>query len=438
MFTSRIKRHPVFQMFRHLIRSQWTGWMGFRYLKSKKNSKFLSFITLISIAGITLGVTAMIVVLSVMDGFEVELKKRLMASDLHILITPKSTATGFDRGKVPLQSFPKSAEQVKLLSGPQVKSFFPVVQAEAILKAVKVSGVVIKGLPAAEIEAFKPKLTETADWSLRKNLPEGDSARLPGVYIGQELAFEMGILPGDEVTFISPTESDGPFSSIPRMKKFLIEGIYRTGIPEQELHTLFALDSAVRSFLRQSNVVSHWEVVLKDFDEAPAFARQLEKLDPNFSYQDWIQLNSHLFASLRLERFAMFVSLAFIIIVASFNIITTLTLMVLEKKREISILKAMGAKNHEIGAVFLSEGLFIGGVGVILGLVLGFGICLSLRKWQFITLPDVYYDRTLPVSFLPQYYLIIGFSAIVIVLIACIYPSQRASQVDPLLGIRYG
>jgi lipoprotein-releasing system permease protein len=438
MKSLKIKNHPVFQMFQYLIHSRWTGWMGFRYLKSKKNSKFLSFITLISIAGISIGVTAMIVVLSVMDGFEVELKKRLMASDLHVLISPKSSAQGFNGGKVLLDSFPKTPEQIKLLSSPEVKSFFPVIQAEAILKAVKVSGVVIKGLPSKELEAFKPKITEAVDWSLRKNLPDGDSARLPGVYIGQELAFEMGILPGDEVTFISPTESDGPFSSIPRMKKFLIEGIYRTGIPEQELHTLFALDSSVRSFLRKSDIVSHWEVVLNDFDRAPQFAKKLEKFDQNFTYQDWIQLNSHLFASLKLERFAMFVSLAFIIIVASFNIITTLTLMVLEKKREISILKAMGAKNHEIGAVFLSEGLFIGGVGIFLGLIFGYGICLSLKKWEFITLPDVYYDRTLPVSFLPQYYILIGISALVIVLIACVYPSQRASQIDPLLGIRYG
>jgi lipoprotein-releasing system permease protein len=185
-------------------------------------------------------------------------------------------------------------------------------------------------------------------------------------------------------------------------------------------------------------VVSQWEIVLKNFDQAEAMKAKLARDAGEFKVEDWMDLNAHLFASLRLERLAMFVSLVFIVIVASFNIVTTLTLMVLEKKREISILKAMGARDPEIGAVFLAEGLLIGGVGTGLGMTLGFSICFALRRWQFIQLPDVYFDRTLPVSFLPQYYALIAVSALAIVLCASVYPSLRAARTDPLRGIRFG
>ena len=134
----------------------------------------------------------------------------------------------------------------------------------------------------------------------------------------------------------------------------------------------------------------------------------------------------------------MFVILAFIVIVASFNIVTTLTLMVLEKKREISILKAMGARNAQVSAIFLAEGLFIGGLGVLGGVLLGLTLCLVLGHYQLITLPDIYYDRKLPVTFDPVYYLVISVAALGIVLAACLYPSRRASRVTPLDGIRAG
>ena len=188
--------------------------------------------------------------------------------------------------------------------------------------------------------------------------------------MGQELAYEMGLIPGDQVTLISPTETEGPLDSVPRLKKYFIEGVYHSGLPDQELHTVFAADSAVRSFLRRADVMSEWEIAVKDFDQAPALASKIRELAPQFRVQDWAQLNSHLFASLKLERVAMFVILAFIVIVASFNIVTTLTLMVLEKKREISILKAMGARHGQVAAIFLAEGMLIGGIGVGGGIAL--------------------------------------------------------------------
>ncbi|MBL7715840.1 MAG: ABC transporter permease [Bdellovibrionales bacterium] len=425
------------------LADSWTTWVGFRYLKSKKNSSFLSFITFISIAGVALGVTAMIVVLSVMDGFERELRKRLMNSDLHILIEPTRQVGGFQAGYVPRASLDPTGIPKVLEKHPKVSSFWPMVSAEAILKTGrKVAGVVLKGVTPERLDLLKTKVTESVDPQLMGNplSPSAGtgSARPPTIFVGQELAYELGIIPGDEVQLISPTEMEGPMSTVPRVKKFLVEGIYHSGLPDQEVQTIFSSEAGARSFLRKADVISHWEVTLSSFEHATAVADELKALGPQFRIRDYVELNSHLFASLKLERIAMFVILAFIVVVASFNIVTTLTLMVLEKKREISILKAMGASSHSIGKIFLSEGLLIGVSGVSLGVLCGFLICGGLSRYGFIKLPDIYYDRTLPVTFDYRYYVGIAISAFLIVLIACVYPSRRAASVDPLEGIRFG
>lgn len=424
---------------KQLWKSPWTGWVGLRYLKSKKNSRFLSFITILSMVGVALGVTSMIVVLSIMDGFEAELKKRLMSSDLHVLITPTAQVEGFDRGFVPKTALDDAKVRASLKNRDDVLSFWPVVSTEAILRTGrKVSGIVLKGVSGERLARLKSQIVESAEPSMLSQREGAESIRLPSVFVGQELAYEMGLIPGDQVTLISPTETEGPVEGVPRLKRYVVEGIYRSGLPEQELHTVFAGEGAVRSFLRRADVLSSWEVTVRDFERSRQVADQIRALTPGFKVEDWVQLNSHLFASLKLERVAMFVILAFIVIVASFNIVTTLTLMVLEKKREISMIKAMGAGDGQVAAIFLAEGLLIGGVGIVGGAALGFFLCSILKRYEFITLPDIYYDRTLPVTFDPWYYLGVSFCALLIVLVACLYPSRRAAKLNPLDGIRFG
>ena len=430
---------PEVSALRHLWASPWTGWVGLRYLKSKKNSRFLSFITLLSILGVGLGVTAMIVVLSVMDGFEAELKKRLTASDLHVLITPTKEVPGFDNGFVPKGALDPARIIREIRHGNEIQSFWPVISTEAILKTGrKVTGVVLKGVNEERMARLKTQVTESADQKMLVQRERGEMIRLPGIFVGQELAYEIGLIPGDQVSLISPTETEGPLQAVPRMKRYVVEGVYKSGIPEQELHTVFTPAASVRSFLRRSDVVSQWEVSVETFDRAPLIAGEMQTLLPQFKVQDWNQLNSHLFASLRLERIAMFVILAFIVVVASFNIVTTLTLMVLEKKREIAIMKAMGARHGQVAAVFLAEGILIGGLGVLGGAFVGFILCSILKRYEFIKLPDVYYDRTLPVTFDPWYYVLVSVCALMIVLFACLYPSRRAARLNPLDGIRFG
>ena len=426
-----------------LWRSPWTTWVGLRYLKSKKNSRFLSLITLLSILGVGVGVTAMIVVLSVMDGFEDSLKKRLMSSDLHVLITPTPETAGYDGGFVPKDTLEKTGilnvikSDSKVAS--QVEAVWPIVSTEAIMKiGRKVSGISLKGISPERLERLKTQLVEQADPQMLVQHEGPQTTRLPGIYVGQELGYELGLIPGDQVTMISPTEMEGPLGSVPRMKRYVVEAIYKGGTPEQELHTVFVAEEAVRAFLRKADVVSQWEVTVRDFDKAPQIADALRAAGPELKVQDWVQLNSHLFASLRLERFAMSVALLFIVVVASFNIVTTLTLMVLEKRKEISILKAMGAEHGQVAAIFVAEGLLIGLLGVGGGLLFALILCLVLRRYEFIALPDIYYDRTLPVTFQWTYYGGVGACAMIIVLAACLYPSRRAAHLNPLDGIRFG
>ena len=424
---------------RHFWRNPWTVWIGFRYLKSKKNSRFLSFISSMSILGVGLGVTAMIVVLSVMDGFENELKKRLMGSDLHILNSPTQQTDGFDSGRVPFQSLDEKFIFSNIKHSNEVIAFWPVLSAEAILKTGrKVTGVVLKGVTEERLQRLKKQVTESVDPQMMTEREGGELIRLPGVYVGEAMAYEMGVIPGDRVTLISPLETEGPLEAVPRLKRYVVEGVYKSGLPEQELHTVFAAMPAVRAFLRKADVVSQWEVTVRSFEVAPTVANEMRAMLPTFRVEDWIQLNSHLFASLRLERIAMFIILAFIVVVASFNIVTTLTLMVLEKKKEIAILKTMGARDSHVAAVFLAEGVLIGFIGVGGGLILGLLLCVLLKRYDFITLPDIYYDRTLPVSFQPLYYAGVSLAALVIVITACLYPSRRALRLSPLQGIRYG
>jgi lipoprotein-releasing system permease protein len=389
----------------------------------------------------------MIVVLSVMDGFEAQLKMRLMSTNLHVLVTPTAGIQGFDNGFVPKDSLDFERIRQQIPDGNQIVAMSPVVSTEAILKVGRrVTGAIFKGVNPSQLEKIENMVVDRArpedmyERPAPNSSSDGQAApvKLPGVLVGQELAYDMSLIPGDRITMISPTETEGPMSSVPRLKRYVVEGVYHSGLPDEELHTVFASQGAVESFLRKGNLVSQWEIAVKDFDQAPKIADEIRALAPGFRVRDWIQLNSDLFWSLRLERISMFVILAFIVVVASFNIVTTLTLMVLEKKREISILRAMGARQGEVAAIFLAEGILIGGIGVLGGVVTGFGLCLILRRYDVIELPDVFYDRTLPVTFDARYYIGIAICALVIVLVACLYPSRRAARLDPLEGIRFG
>lgn len=401
-----------------------SSFIGLRYLRSKKSNAFLSLITFLSIAGVAVGVATLIVILSVMDGFEGALKTRLAQGEFHILVT----RAGEDNE--PFFAFtPDNVNKIYSL-GPDVLSVNPVLSTEAILKAgKKVAGMSMRGVAESHMSLLAASLIEAAEG------PKVLSRE--GLWLGKELAYQLNVLPGDRVQVISPTETEGPLESVPRIRSFRVDGIFESGLPEKDLHTVYASLEAVQDFLARPGLVNRVEVSVRDFERSENSGNQIRaELGDAYRVQDWNELNAHLFASLKLERITMFVILAMIVLVASFNIVTSLRMTVVEKRKEIAILQAMGATGRQIGGIFLVQGAVIGNIGTLIGLVAGLGITLLLKTYPVVELPDIFYDRSLPVKISPWFISLIVCTAMVIVVLAAFFPARAAAKIPPLEGIR--
>jgi len=415
----------------------WVKWVARRYLRTKRNTRFLSMSTTLSMGGIGLGVAAIIVVLSVMSGFEGQLRDKLISTDLHVLITPEASFPGFDMGMVPISRLDDSPTIATMKTSPDVDLFTYVLSTEVVLRTGnKVSGVLVKGVEPAKMARVKKKLVEQALPQMLVDHDGPDATRYPGIFVGKELAYEMGLIPGDFVTLISPSQMDGPFSNIPRLKRFVVEGIYHFGVPDQESNVIYTDMTNMESFLRRRSSATQIEISLKHASESPEFVKRFRPHLEGLRIRDWNELNSNLFASMRLERIAMFMILLFTVLIASLNIVSTLTLLVQEKLREIAILKTLGATPKNVSHIFVWKGILIGGMGVLWGTGIALVICVFLKKFQLISLPDVYYDRTLPVSFDLTYFLGVPLVSFGIVLLASYFPAKRAAALTPLEGIK--
>ena len=415
----------------------WITWVARRYLKAKKNSKFLSLSTSLSMGGIGLGVAAIIVVLSVMKGFELQLRDKLISTDMHVLMQPKSTFPDFEQGMIPLSQLESLPAFASMKTNPKVATFSPMLSGEIILRSgTKISGVMLKGVSDQKMQSIIQKVSEKAMPQMLVERDEGDGQRLPGIFIGKELGDDMGLIPGDIITAISPSMMDGPFSNIPRMKRFVVEGIYQFGSPDQELHLVYTPVANMESFLRRKAMITEIEVTLKDAADSANFKSQYQPQMPDLGLKDWYDLNSSLFASMKLERIAMFMILLFTVMIASLNIVSTLTLMVQEKLKDVTILRVMGSTSRNISNIFVWKGILIGGLGVAWGSGIALVVCLLLRNFEIIQLPDVYYDRNMPVSFEWEYFIGVPVVSFVIVLIASYFPAKKAAALTPIDGIR--
>lgn len=398
--------------------------LGFRYLRSKKSNAFLSLITFLSITGVAVGVATLIVILSVMDGFEGALKSRLAQGEFHVLATRASDE------REPFFQFPVDKVSKIYSLSPEILSVNPVLTTEAILKAgSKVTGMSMRGVSESHINILSKSLVEAVD---------GPKVLSPeGLWVGKELAIQLNIMPGDKVSVISPIETEGPMESIPRLRVFHVDGIFESGLPEKDLHTVYAPLEAVQEFLGQKDKVNRVEISLSNFQnsDGPADLVRAE-LGDDYLVKDWNQLNAHLFASLKLERATMFVILTMIVMVASFNIVTSLKMTVIEKRKEISILQAMGASQKQIRQIFLVQGGVIGGAGAFIGFVFGLGLTLILKRYPVLELPDIFYDRTIPVVISPLFILLVVLLSLLIVLLASFFPARAAAKQSPLEGIR--
>jgi lipoprotein-releasing system permease protein len=405
--------------------------IGSRYLRTKQKQAFISLITVLSIAGVTVGVMALIVVIAVMTGFEYDLKSRILGVESHIVIM---------RHNGPFSEYRNILEHVEKTDG--VEAATPFINSQVILRSsLSLSGAVLRGIDPNSAD----RVIKNLDKVSLKNLKETDqrkstSIAMPTIILGKELAKNLGVMQGDPVHLISPRGMISPIGHIPTMKRFKVAGLFESGMYEYDRSLAYIHIKDAQKILRMGDSVNGIEVRVNDIYNAKNIAGRIVK-ELGFQYwaRDWMQMNQNLFSALKLEKTVMFIILALIVLVAAFNIASTLIMMVMEKTRDIAILKAMGATDKSIRKIFVFKGVVIGSIGTIFGVCLGFILCTVLKYYQFIELPgDVYYITTLPVKLELLDVVMIASAAMAISFLATIYPARQASKLDPVEAIRYG
>ena len=418
--------------------------ISLRYLRAKRKQVFVSIITLISIVGIFLGVAALIIVLAVMNGFETDLREKILGINSHVVLMEYSGT---------MKDYRKVMQEVSGIEG--VTASTPFIYSQAMLKnGENVSGVVLRGLSTDDamkvINLGKIVQGRLLDLSLEKRppLPIDESLRkLPGIVVGKELAKHLGLFLHEPVFVVSPLGTSTPMGMVPRMKKFLIVGIFDSGFYEYDSTLAYLSLADCQEFLNMGERVTGVEIRVRDIDRADVIAKSIEK-KLGFPYwaRHWMEMNKNLFFALKLEKRVMFIILSLIVIVAAFNIITTLIMVVMEKNRDIAILKSIGATSRGIMKIFILQGLIIGTIGTILGTAAGLAVALNLSRvsiwienlFGFKILPsDVYYLSTLPSKVNYGDVAIIVVGTLLISFLSTIYPSWRASRLDPTEALRY-
>lgn len=403
-----------------------------RYLSSRRRGKFLSLITLIAIGGVFVGVMALITVIAVMTGLQRDLQDKILGSNPHIYV--------FEQGPTGFRMSNWRGIYDKVKSAPGVTSAEPFIMTQvAVAKGQYAQPGQLFGIDPYIAE--RP-MTDVERQIRAKQLSFGPTrSGNPGVLIGRRLAEKLGVLTGDVVTLISGENiHETPTGIMPSIRQFEITGVFSTGMYEYDSQNLYAEIPPVQDLLSidsmtvggiAANVVDPWAAN----DVAAVLQRRL-----SFPYwtNDWMELNSSLFSALKLEKLAMEIILFLIVLVAAFNIISTLIMVVADKTREIGILKSMGLTSGSVLRIFIMQGLSVGVIGTALGTVGGLLLVQLVDRYKFITLPgDVYFIDRLPVALDPWDVATIVLASIVVAFAATIYPAWQASRLMPVEAIRH-
>lgn len=402
--------------------------VALRYLFALRKQSFISVISLFAVCGVAIGVGALIVVIGVMNGFSTDLRDKILGVNSHILVTSI-------RGGI--KDYRELADETMQVPG--VVGVTPFVYSEVMLSTRNgVKGVVLRGIDPS---------TSDSVLSLSKDMIGGSIANLevdaglPGIIIGSELAKRLGLTQGSEVNLLSPSGRSGAAGFTPKIKRFVVAGVFRTGMFEYDSSLGYVTIPAARRLLGfDGDIVSGLEISVNDVFNVEQITQSIRSKIGSFTVyvRHWQEMNANLFAALELEKTAMFIILAMIVLVGSFSIVTTLVMLVIQKTKDIAVLMSIGADASSIRRIFMLQGTFIGAAGTAIGFLIGVPLSLLLKKYQFIKLPSNVY----PVDYLPVRLEVfdmaaIGLAAFLLCFLATIYPARRASALSPSDALRY-
>lgn len=399
--------------------------VALRYLLAKRRQVFISVISLVSTLGVTVGVAALVIALALMTGLQGELQDRILGSTAHVFVYKPSGIEDY------------RAEVAKLRAVPGVVGAAPAVMGKAMIMASSDNFVAIKGVDPA----LEPSVTEVAgvltDGSLDQLIPASED-ELAGIVLGKDLAGQIGAMVGDTVRLLTMQGSLTPMGIMPRQRRFKVVGTFRLGLYDVDSSTGFVgLEQGM--VLAGTDRVDHIEVKVADVYDAPRIADQIAaEFGPDYVTQDWTDINQQLYSALMLEKIGMGIGIGLIVMVAALNIIASLILLVMEKTRDIAILKTMGASSRSITLIFLLQGTIIGVIGTVIGALAGAGLAQFLDRYRLITIPsDIYQVNYLPFRVLPGDLVAIILGAVVVCFVATLYPSRQAARLDPAQALRY-
>jgi len=403
------------------------AFLAIRYLKAKRKQAFISVITVISVVGVMMGVMALIVVLSVMNGFREDLMGKILGVNSHLVVLSYDGA---------FLDYDRVSKDTSTVEG--VIAATPFIYSQVMVNSQgSVSGSVLRGIDtttAGKVIAIDRMIKRGSLQSL-DTLHDG----LPAIIMGKELSRMLAVQPGDSVTVVSPMGKLTPVGRVPQNRKFKVTAIFDSGMYEYDATMVYVSLKEAQDFLGLDNRATGVEVRVTDVYKADQVGSAVsKKLGYPYWAKDWKQMNRSLVSALKLEKIAMFVILIMIVLVGALNIISTLVMVVMEKNKDVAILRAMGATQKSIMTVFMVQGVLVGVVGTVVGLASGLGLCHLLAKYKFIELPsDVYYISTLPVRVEMLDVVLVIAAALVISFLATLYPSWHASRLSPVESLRY-
>ena len=400
--------------------------IALRYLLARRKQAFISLISLISTIGVAVGVMALVIALALMTGLQGELRDRILGSTAHVYVWK---AGG-------LENYGAEVARLRGLDG--VVGAGPAVLGKALVSSDRADAFIsLKGVDPA----LEPNVTDIQRAMLRGSLDKLEPATedaLPGILLGRNLAEQLGLDVGDTATLLTPQGTLSPMGMIPRTRRVQVAGIYALGLYEFDAaYGFVSLEFAER--LLSKAMPDLIELRVADIDDAPRISDAVvRELGSEYVSQDWADMNQALFSALWLEKMAISITIGLIVMVAALNIVASLILLVMEKSRDIAILKTMGTSPQRVMRVFMLQGLIIGFVGTTVGATCGLALCWVLDRYRLIQIPmDVYQVSYVPFVVQPFDFVLVVVSAILICFLATIYPSRQASRLDPVQALRF-